>query len=788
PCIRFCQIIYLYDSFHSKNSPNSRVPTAHVRWYDHGSKTILQEMAHPYALFALTECNDIDVGAIMGPCTVQHLKPGDEEPLEYHCGYMWDASALRFKGISTILCDSPSGERECMACDLKEEQDRIADDEVSHLSKGHLTLRGIDYHKHDFVYIAEKENHPYLIGQIQQFIFGKELKKPSDPQVKVRILGRFDDVIRQLESNMGCNEKRLYLTDMIKLFSLTLIEGKCFVQEKGIVQDNDISDHFYVDRQSKELHIQQIGDLRHLHETLETCDKCPTAKQQHRTLYSFHKANSKLKAMELFAGAGGLSTGLEQSGFIKSHWAVELCPRAAATFQANHPDAIVYNADTNECLRTIIESNEHKPPKPVKTVNHGKYCMPPKGEVDLISGGFPCQSFSGLNHQRHNGKDDPRTPLVANMLSYVEYYRPRFVLMENVKGLLQHHTASSDEDGDEKTIKMSVVKFILRALLRLGYQAEVKILQAGDYGSPQRRERVIFWGALRSEILPEYPLPTHVNTRKKTQTLKMPYLDNLIPARRSERSCAPFRALVIADAISDLPEFDWKCPSLYNKLSTEAKKQRKDEREYPEMSATNANGRTLVGYLNPIEYSSKPLTSYQRRMRGDQKRVTLHCSRAFSEVVVERVWHISGPKVNGPEDIPEHLLPPRLSKAKESEKTRIWRDHFGRLKWDEPFNTALTICRPFSKGGKCIHPTQRRIITARECARSQGFPDSYEFKMSKDDTTSRDWGKLVESIHRQIGNAVPVPLAYALGKSLGEALIKKWKQDTVVDEDDLDFD
>ena len=60
-------------------------PTAHVQWYEHGSKTILQEIAHPYGLFALTECADIPIGSILGPCAVQHLKPGDEEPHDYHC-------------------------------------------------------------------------------------------------------------------------------------------------------------------------------------------------------------------------------------------------------------------------------------------------------------------------------------------------------------------------------------------------------------------------------------------------------------------------------------------------------------------------------------------------------------------------------------------------------------------------------------------------------------------------------------------------------------------------------
>lgn len=75
---------------------------------------------------------------------------------------------------------------------------------------------------------------------------------------------------------------------------------------------------------------------------------------------------------------------------------------------------------------------------------------------------------------------------------------------------------------------------------------------AADYGSPQRRERVIFWGARRSQVLPNYPLPTHVAPNHKNPTLSLPTHDKLIPMRHSDMNCAPFMALVVADAISDL--------------------------------------------------------------------------------------------------------------------------------------------------------------------------------------------------------------------------------------------
>jgi DNA (cytosine-5)-methyltransferase 1 len=74
----------MYDKMVSSRSQKIE-RTAHVQWYEHGCKTILQETAHPYGLFALPECADVPVGTILGRCIVRHMKPGDEEPYDYHC-------------------------------------------------------------------------------------------------------------------------------------------------------------------------------------------------------------------------------------------------------------------------------------------------------------------------------------------------------------------------------------------------------------------------------------------------------------------------------------------------------------------------------------------------------------------------------------------------------------------------------------------------------------------------------------------------------------------------------
>ncbi|VVA38733.1 PREDICTED: DNA [Prunus dulcis] len=84
-----------------------------------------------------------------------------------------------------------------------------------------------------------------------------------------------------------------------------------------------------------------------------------------------------------------------------------------------------------------------------------------------------------------------------------------------------------------------------------------------------------------------------------------------------------------------------------------------------------------------------------------------------------------------------------------------WKGLFGRLDWEGNFPTSITDPQPMGKVGMCFHPDQERILTVRECARSQGFADSYQFS-----------GTVLHK-HRQIGNAVPPTLPYALGTKQG---------------------
>ena len=163
--------------------------------------------------------------------------------------------------------------------------------------------------------------------------------------------------------------------------------------------------------------------------------------------------------IDLFAGAGGLSCGLEQAGFHPV-LANELVEQFAHTYQVNHAHTKVIIGD----VRNVDEKEIGK-------------LVAEHGEIDLIAGGPPCQGFSVNAPIR--SLDDPRNQLFKEYLRIVAEVRPKAVLIENVPGIVSLG-------------KGTVVEQIYKSLNAMGYVVKHRILFAGHYGIPQLRFRTIF--------------------------------------------------------------------------------------------------------------------------------------------------------------------------------------------------------------------------------------------------------------------------------------------------------
>jgi DNA (cytosine-5)-methyltransferase 1 len=317
-----------------------------------------------------------------------------------------------------------------------------------------------------------------------------------------------------------------------------------------------------------------------------------------------------------------------------------------------------------------------------------------KGELSVLTGGPPCQGFSINAPERF--LDDPRNALFKHYLRFVDEFEPQTLVFENVPGML------SLADGH-------IFERVLKELEERGYHLSARILFAGHYGVPQERWRLIILGA-QGNAAPQHPEPTHYAVGRanfrggRTMTFRLVPLDKM--------RLKP--AVTVADAISDLP-----CLSM------------------------GEGGEIVL-------YDRKAASHYARLMRNGDKETYNHFAAVLAPQNVARLKYI---KPGGSwRDIPHHLLPKGMQRARTSDHTR----RYGRLRADGLAGTIMTKCDPH--WGPVFLPDQDRALTVREAARLQSFPDCYKFL-----------GPRVAQ-YEQVGNAVPVLMAKAIAAVIRQHL------------------
>lgn len=337
--------------------------------------------------------------------------------------------------------------------------------------------------------------------------------------------------------------------------------------------------------------------------------------------------------IDLFCGTTGFST-----GFSKYHTnyeligAVDLDADAAETARLNHPDACVLSSDLSR----------------LSPRQFGK--MLPTTEIGLIVGGPPCQGFSSLRPFRSSDFDDPRNSLFEQFAAFVAYFRPAVFVLENVVGILTHKGGST-------------VSALIECFSSLGYVCDWRIVNAANYGVPQKRERFILIGS-NTGALPSFPKPTRsfngrvIGYRDRS---KMVHAAEGLPA-----------ATTVEEAFGDLP---------------------------PVASGERAS-----------EYTLPPLNDYQAARRAASPHLTLHEAPRHSQKILEIIRH-AGRNISS---IPPHLITSGFSSS------------YSRLDGQAPANT-MTVKFQSAASSRCIHPTQDRALTLREGARLQSFDDHFLF-------------------------------------------------------------
>jgi DNA (cytosine-5)-methyltransferase 1 len=336
--------------------------------------------------------------------------------------------------------------------------------------------------------------------------------------------------------------------------------------------------------------------------------------------------------------------------------------------------------------------------------NHSSELKKLRGSVDLISGGPPCQGFSHLGRRNAN---DPRNHIFRHYLKVVELTRPTMVLMENVRGIL--HPFDGSQTGDSPA--RSFGEIIVEELQQLGYATWQRIVYAKEFGVPQHRPRFILVGLLkeRAERLPAELDPFEVLTSIRSLFLK--------------RKNLPDRPVTIKEAISDLT----RCKE---RMHPCAESPRFKQGSYGSQSSTFQA--LLHGEMNGAIADSHRFANHLESTVEKFAWFQANCSRGKRIPVEER-----GKYANKKHAV--HILDPNSVGP-----------------------TVTTLPDDY------LHYSEPRILTVREMARLQSFPDWFAFKGKY--TTGGDCRAKECPRYTQVGNAVPPLMAEALGITLLKVL------------------
>ncbi|CAG9759633.1 unnamed protein product [Ceutorhynchus assimilis] len=573
----------------------------------------------------------------------------------------------------------------------------------------------------------ERPCEPYTVGVIE--------KIHNNGRTAIREFWRVEDTTQTHtygDPNLLYYTKCLYYIANLTEWA-SVIKGKCFVSHTKHIPDRFQWIHqgpyrFYFE-QSYNPHTEAYGNLPQGSENIGLPGSNPESPAPWPTL------ETKLNCMDIYAGCGGLTNGLEQSGCIETKWAIEYDSDTADAFKLNHPTAKVLARDCNDVLNLLISGKQ------------SKLGLPKKGEVDVIAGGPPCQGFSVLNQHATADKSLKNNSQIYTYLGFIDYYRPKYFIFENVENFVQ--------TDDARYFQM-----FLKRVLEIGYQVTFGILHVGNFGIPQSRHRIFVIGAAPGLELPIMPEKTHCfgHFEKKIHFIKV---DNVLYDNGGDIGVwgsLPFRRTTVSDAIADLPQIN------YDSMSEEMPyEERPDLSTYVRFLRENCQPKNLV--KDHVCKKFDPI--YQKRMElippgGDwtdlpNLRLTYLKGDAYTLTDVLQYSYSTDKKgkpvkkVESLSDLPT-IIPFSIASTESD-----WKGVFGRVTWDGHFETVLTKPNPSGFQGRVIHPDQHRILTVRECARAQGFPDSFQFCGT------------IHKKYQQVGNAVAPLLALALGRTIGKA-------------------
>uniref|UniRef100_A0A3B3ZA64 DNA (cytosine-5)-methyltransferase 1 n=1 Tax=Periophthalmus magnuspinnatus TaxID=409849 RepID=A0A3B3ZA64_9GOBI len=387
---------------------------------------------------------------------------------------------------------------------------------------------------------------PFRIGRIKEiFCHRRSNGKPDTTEVKLRLykLYRPENTHKGVKGSYHTDINQLYWSDEEVTVSMSEVLGRCQVEYgedlTETVQEYSSAgpDRFYF-LEAYNAKTKSFEDPpNHARSAVNKGKgkgkgKGAAAQEAQESQSGTQEIKlPKYRTLDVFSGCGGLSEGFHQAGISETMWAIEMWEPAAQAFRLNNPGTTVFTEDCNVLLKLVMSGE--------KTNSLGQR-LPQKGDVEMLCGGPPCQGFSGMNRFNSRTYSKFKNSLVVSYLSYCDYYRPRFFLLENVRNFVSFKSSM-------------VLKLTLRCLVRMGYQCTFGVLQAGQYGVAQTRRRAIILAAAPGEKLPRYPEPLHVFAPRAC-SLNVVVDEKKYVSNVTRGNGGIYRTITVRDAMSDLPE------------------------------------------------------------------------------------------------------------------------------------------------------------------------------------------------------------------------------------------
>lgn len=464
------------------------------------------------------------------------------------------------------------------------------------------------------------------------------------------------------------------------------------------------------------------------------------------------------RVLDLFAGCGGMSLGFQKAG-CQIIGGIEIDPRAAEThgrnFSKDYSHGIVRN---HSVLHDIITCSPQQFVPSVLDEPDAKL----EELVDFIVGGPPCQAFARIGRAKlreimEHPKaflSDERASLYTNFLEYVEAFKPLAILMENVPDIMNYGGKNIAEE-------------IVATLKEMGYTSKYSILNAAHYGVPQMRQRFYLIAILDIlKIEPTFPEPTHYiklpRGYKSAQQVALKATPLPLFSGKTGFVACPeptpdlMPAVTAEEAISDLPKIfshltgqmkrgaktfktlveyrDDVCDTHYVKIL----------KTWPHFEAKNGVWDHVIRYL-PRDYKL-----FRRMKPGDQYPEVYQLALQMFDDALRIYEKETQQKLDEQskeyQELRRSIVPPYNPKKFPNK----WR----KLEADQPARTLTAHIGKDTYSHIHYDSEQARVISVREAARFQSFPDGFRFSGA------------MNAAFRQIGNAVPPLQAYALAKHI----------------------